>query len=31
MAAVCLMIIGMVTVTPIALYIDCITKEGDNE
>lgn len=31
MAAVCLMIIGMVTITPIALFIDCITEEGDNE
>ena len=31
MAFVCLSIIGFVTITPIALYIDCVSKEGDNE
>lgn len=32
MTFVCLTIIGFVTITPIALYVDCIaSKEGDNE
>lgn len=31
MAAVCLIVLGMVTITPIALFIDCISEEGDNE
>lgn len=31
MAFVCLSIIGFVTITPIALFIDCISEEGDNE
>lgn len=32
MATVCLMVIGMVTITPIALFVDCVAiKEGENE
>lgn len=32
MAVVCLMVLGMVTITPIALFVDCVSnKEGDNE
>lgn len=31
MAFVCLTIIGFVTITPIALFVDCIAEEGDNE
>lgn len=32
MAFVCLSIIGFVTITPIALFVDCVSgKEGDNE
>lgn len=31
MAFVCLTIIGFVTITPVALFVDCIAEEGDNE
>ena len=32
MTFVCLTIIGFVTITPIALYVDCVAiKEGENE
>lgn len=31
MAFVCLTIIGFVTITPIALFVDCIAEEGDDE
>lgn len=32
MAFVCLSIIGFVTITPLALFVDCVAiKEGDNE
>lgn len=31
MAFVCLSIIGFVTITPLALFVDCIAEEGDNE
>ena len=32
MTFVCLTIIGFVTVTPLALFVDCVvSKEGNNE
>lgn len=32
MAFVCLSIIGFVTITPLALFVDCVAiKEGDDE
>lgn len=32
MAFVCLSIIGFVTITPLALFVDCVAiKEGENE
>lgn len=32
MAFVCLSIIGFVTITPLALFVDCASsKEGENE
>lgn len=32
MVFVCLSIIGFVTITPLALFVDCVAiKEGENE